>query len=86
MSNSASETILFESVPDGAEPAYGQVMQNTSPVGTNSDPGDMLSLQVDELDLEDPLSSEYRYYDEPLAQDKGDESARLQYTRPLPVN
>ncbi|CAI7647119.1 unnamed protein product [Penicillium pancosmium] len=82
MPNPFKETNLFEPV-NGSNSIYGRILQNKLPTGTNPDPYEVDPLPVAELEREDPLSAEYRYYDEPLAQDKGDESIHLGKTRPV---
>ncbi|KAJ5589724.1 hypothetical protein N7450_003696 [Penicillium hetheringtonii] len=85
MPNPFKESSLFETA-NGSGSIYGQIFPSLHPAGTNPGPYEIAPLPVAELEMEDPLSAEYRYYDEPLAQDKGDESDRLRKTRPLPVN
>lgn len=65
MPNPFKETNLYESVA-GSGSIYGRIMQNKFPVGTNPGPYEIAPLPVAELEMEDPLSAEYRYYDEPL--------------------
>lgn len=65
MPNPFKETNWFEPV-NGSDSVYGRIMQNPYPVGTDPDPSETLQLDMAELEMEDPLSSEYPYYDEPL--------------------
>ncbi|KAJ5739996.1 hypothetical protein N7533_012780 [Penicillium manginii] len=65
MPNPFKETNLFEPM-NRSNLIYGRIMRSKFPTGTNPNPYEVDPLPVAELEMEDPLSAEYRYYDEPL--------------------
>jgi hypothetical protein len=65
MPNPFKETNLFEPM-NRSNLIYGRIMQSKFLTGTNPNPYEVDPLPVAELEMEDPLSAEYRYYDEPL--------------------
>lgn len=65
MPNPFKESSLFETA-NGSGSIYGRIFQSLHPAGTNPGPYEIAPLPVAELEMEDPLSAEYRYYDEPL--------------------
>ena len=65
MPNPFKESSLFENA-SGSGSIYGRIFHNKHSSGTNPGPYEIAPLPVAELEMEDPLSAEYRYYDEPL--------------------